>query len=102
MITKMKRKKPLTGYQRIRRWRAKKKAKLAAQKEADRRAKRVEINDQLVIHRLAITEITDVDLASNSVDAVITDPPYAKADVPLYGELAHFAMRVLKPSGWWR
>jgi hypothetical protein len=31
---------------------------------------------------------------------VITDPPYAEADVPLYGELAHFAMRVLKPGGW--
>ena len=31
---------------------------------------------------------------------MISDPPYARADLPLYGILAKFAMRVLKPGGW--
>jgi hypothetical protein len=92
--------KPLTPTQRQRRWRAKKKARLKAEKEAERRAKRVEVSHQLGILPLAIAEISEVDLKSDSVDAVITDPPYAQVDLPLYGELAHFAMRVLKPSGW--
>jgi hypothetical protein len=89
---------PTTRYKR--RWRAKKKAQLKVQKEAERRAKRVEVNGQLDILRLAIVDVSDAELASESVDAVITDPPYGLADVPLYGELARFAMRVLKPSGW--
>jgi 16S rRNA G966 N2-methylase RsmD len=90
--------KPLTPTERQRRWRAKKKAQLKAQHDAERRARRV--TGQLGIRPLAIADITDADIASNSVDAVITDPPYAEVDIPLYGELAHFAMRVLKPSGW--
>jgi adenine-specific DNA-methyltransferase len=107
MITKLpkatnrkRRRKPLTAIERLRRHRAKKKAQLKAQKEAERRTKRVEIIAPLNILPRAIADVSDAELASNSVDAVITDPPYALNDVPLYGELARFAMRVLKPSGW--
>jgi hypothetical protein len=92
--------KPLTDTERKRRWRAKKKAQQKARQDAERRARRVEVNGQLGILPLAIASITEVDLASNSVDAIITDPPYAEVDLPLYGELACLAMRVLKPSGW--
>jgi 16S rRNA G966 N2-methylase RsmD len=90
----------LTPTEHQRRWRANKKARLKAQKEAERRAKRVGVADELGILPLAIANISDANLASGSVDAVITDPPYARLDVPLYGDLARFAMRVLKPSGW--
>ena len=90
----------LTDAERKRRWRAKKKAQLKAQQEAERQARRVEVNGKLGIRPLAIANISDADLASSSVDAVITDPPYAEADLPLYSELARFAMRVLKPGGW--
>ncbi len=38
-------------------------------------------------------------LPDNSVDLIFTDPPYDKASVPLYGELAALAARVLMPGG---
>jgi len=39
------------------------------------------------------------DLPDDSVDLIFTDPPYDKAAVELYGELAEFGSRVLKPGG---
>jgi ParB-like chromosome segregation protein Spo0J len=39
------------------------------------------------------------DLANNSVDLILTDPPYGRLAVPLYTDLAQFAARVLKPGG---
>jgi site-specific DNA-methyltransferase (adenine-specific) len=38
------------------------------------------------------------DLADQSVDAVVTDPPYNNEGVPLYEQLGAFALRVLKPG----
>jgi hypothetical protein len=92
--------KPLTKTERNRRSLAKKKARLQAKRDAAQRSKRIEVTASLGIHQRAIADISDADLASQTVDAVITDPPYAEADCPLYGDLARFAMRVLKPSGW--
>ena len=39
------------------------------------------------------------EVASDSLDWVITDPPYPKNYIALYGELADFAARTLKPGG---
>lgn len=39
------------------------------------------------------------DLPDNSVDLLFTDPPYDKRSVPLYGDLAALAARVLAPGG---
>jgi DNA modification methylase len=39
------------------------------------------------------------DLEPDSVDLILTDPPYDKASIPLYGALAEFAARVLRPGG---
>lgn len=39
------------------------------------------------------------DIADNSVDLIVTDPPYAEEFLPLYGDLGSFASRVLKPGG---
>ena len=64
------------------------------------RTERHKVTAELGVRKLDIASITEVDLASDSVDAVITDPPYAEAEIPLYGKLADLAMRVLKPSGW--
>jgi hypothetical protein len=91
---------PFSDTERKRRWRAKKKVRLKTQQEAERRTKRVEVNGELGILPLAIANITEAELADASVEAIITDPPYAEADIPLYGELGRLAMRVLKPSGW--
>ena len=35
----------------------------------------------------------------NSVDLILTDPPYEKQALPLFKELSHFAGKVLKPGG---
>jgi site-specific DNA-methyltransferase (adenine-specific) len=38
------------------------------------------------------------DLPDGSVDAVVTDPPYDEAGIPLFEDLARLASRVLKPG----
>lgn len=39
------------------------------------------------------------ELANDSVDLVLTDPPYPREYLPLWGDLARIAARVLKPGG---
>ena len=34
-----------------------------------------------------------------SVDAIVTDPPYERAAIPAYRDLATFAVHALKPGG---
>ena len=38
-------------------------------------------------------------LPDGSIDLIVTDPPYTKADMPLWDDVAAFAKRMLKPSG---
>ena len=38
-------------------------------------------------------------VADGSVDCIITDPPYAKEFLPVYGALSKTAARILKPGG---
>ena len=51
--------------------------------------------------RLFSADIRDglKEIADESVDVIITDPPYGKEYIPLYGELSRVAQRVLKPNG---
>ena len=35
----------------------------------------------------------------NSIDMIFTDPPYSEESIPLYGESAKLARRVLKQEG---
>jgi hypothetical protein len=37
---------------------------------------------------------------AGTIDVLITDPPYARATLPLYDDLAVFARTVLRPGGW--
>jgi len=48
--------------------------------------------------RLEHCDFRDVDLADESVDAIVTDPPYDEAGVPLWAVLSAFAVRTLKPG----
>lgn len=93
-------KKKLTNAEMCRRYRAKKKRAAKTAADAARKTRRTDANAALRILPLAIADVGEKDLASGIVDAVITDPPYDPGSVPLYGELASFAMRVLKPGGW--
>lgn len=54
--------------------------------------------DRFVVHHGALAEAGS-QVGDNSVDWVITDPPYPKEHLHLYGELSGFASRVLKPGG---
>ena len=51
-------------------------------------------------YELRVGDLAQVwdDLEDGSVDAVVTDPPYNEAGVPLYEDLARLAARVLKPG----
>lgn len=61
----------------------------------------------LAAHSLSSTNVIHVGdaryigagIASDSVDLVFTDPPYLREYVPLYGWLAQWAARVLRPGG---
>jgi hypothetical protein len=44
-------------------------------------------------------DFRQVDLTPDSVDLILTDPPYPEEYLPLWGDLSIFAKKVLKPSG---
>lgn len=49
---------------------------------------------QLIYQDFRVAEIAD-----NSLDRIITDPPYGHDYIPVYRDLAQFAVRTLKPDG---
>jgi len=44
-------------------------------------------------------DLSSSDIADGSVDAIITDPPYAREFIDLFAALGELASRVLKPGG---
>lgn len=51
-----------------------------------------------VLYHLPIAELHTV-VVKESVDIILTDPPYPKEFLPQWGELAEFAAYALKPGG---
>lgn len=51
-----------------------------------------------MIYHLSCAELT-AELTAESVDWIITDPPYPKEFLPCWSELAGFAAHALKPGG---
>ena len=47
----------------------------------------------------SLADITREEIADESIDAIITDPPYPKEYVGLFNDLGELAARVLKPGG---
>lgn len=43
--------------------------------------------------------VADLDVPAESVDAIITDPPYPREFLPQWGELGVFAAHALRPGG---
>jgi site-specific DNA-methyltransferase (adenine-specific) len=43
--------------------------------------------------------VSGASVPDGSVDLILTDPPYLRDDLPIYGDLAAFAARVLRPGG---
>ena len=50
-------------------------------------------------YRLMCCDLLAADIAPDSVDCIVTDPPYPEEFLPCYGKLAELAARVLKPGG---
>lgn len=42
----------------------------------------------------------DLELEPESVDAILTDPPYGRAALPLWAMLSELAAHALRPGGW--
>jgi len=56
----------------------------------------IELDDMEVIH----DDFRNVDLEPESVDHIVTNPPYTDDDLELWSDFARFAERVLKPGGY--
>jgi ParB-like chromosome segregation protein Spo0J len=74
------------------------------QKRADEYEVRLGVEPDGTIHTgaswtLRCADFRDCKLKLNSIDVIVTDPPYTKEGIPLFGDLARFAMRYLKPGG---
>ena len=50
-------------------------------------------------YRLVCADLSDAHVESESVDWIITDPPYSTGAVELYRKLGAFAARALRPGG---
>jgi 16S rRNA G966 N2-methylase RsmD len=48
--------------------------------------------------RLECTDFREIDLEHDSVDLILTDPPYAMKDADLWSDLGVMAARILKPG----
>ena len=74
------------------------------QKKADEYEVRLGVEPDGTSHRgaswsLRCADFRECKLKPNSIDVIVTDPPYTKEGIPLYGDLARFAKRHLRPGG---
>jgi len=77
------------------------------ERRAEKETKRAELAEST--RGLPLPEMVDLrqgdfremleDIPDNSIDLIFTDPPYDADSIPLYGDLAKIAARVLKPGG---
>lgn len=70
-------------------------------REAEDEVRREDLPRQTERYRLIHCEVAGLaeSLGPESVDVIITDPPYPEEYLPLFGELARVASIVLKPGG---
>lgn len=74
-----------------------------ARKERDRQARVIRRDDLAdatgASHRLICGDFTSADVADESVELIVTDPPYPEEFASAWHDLAAFAERVLVPGG---
>jgi 16S rRNA G966 N2-methylase RsmD len=70
-------------------------------KDDQRKAKFLEVKSKLpsTLHAGDFRELSIKTIPSDSIDLVFTDPPYDRGSIPLYGDAAREAARILKPNG---
>jgi ParB-like chromosome segregation protein Spo0J len=69
----------------------------AKQRRSEPQSERTVIDSIDIRHGDFRTVLADIPDAS--VDAIITDPPYPREFIPLFGDLSKLAARILKPAG---
>ena len=67
-------------------------------KKKSNKFKSIKTPDQFTLKTGDFRESTE-SIKDNSVDLIFTDPPYDKESIPLYGDVAEVASRILKPGG---
>lgn len=71
--------------------------------ESKAERKTYELKDEMPeeMLRLFVADIRNGlnEISDGSIDAIITDPPYSREYISLYGDLSRLASRVLKPGG---
>lgn len=70
------------------------------QREDEDKAKAAAIVPSFTIVHSAIEDVDATMLPDDSVDAIITDPPYPEKFLPTFSSLGALAARTLKPGGW--
>lgn len=75
--------------------------RIASEEKAGRKAFTLMDEMPETVCRLFAADIRNgiAEIEDNSVDFIITDPPYPKEYIPLYANLSELASRVLKPGG---
>ena len=75
--------------------------KILSEAKAERKAYELSEDFPEEMCNLFVADIRDglKEIADESVDVIITDPPYQREYIPLYGDLSLLASRVLKQGG---
>ena len=75
--------------------------KVANEAKAERKAYELALEMPDDMCRLFVGDIRSglCEIENESVDFIVTDPPYPREYLPLYSDLSRFASRVLKPGG---
>lgn len=68
-------------------------------REMDAAGKKIQITNEFIDFRLGDFKEALADVPDNSIDLIITDPPYPEKYLHLYEQLSKFANDKLKPSG---
>lgn len=75
--------------------------RVVKREERDRRTAEAPVAAPSDRYRVLLGDLAEVgaEIADESIDAIITDPPYPREFLPTYEALAKLAARVLKPGG---
>jgi predicted RNA methylase len=70
-----------------------------ARKDVESAAKNLTLGQKVTLLNMDCTKITNAEIEDNSVDLIITDPPYGQDALQLYDNLASLASNKLKAGG---
>lgn len=66
---------------------------------AEAQGRKAKLPPSVQIFKGDFRQVIPIEIIPESVDLIFTDPPYDEKSIPLFGDLAQLAARVLKPGG---